>query len=99
MVAARLIIVASPDARHWGGSSFEKDDQQGLGGFIRYFPLWSLAQLTAGSTALLDVQFQENHVAELYSIFGGIPSLVFAPTRKQQNEKGTQEKGRGTNGR
>lgn len=66
MVTARLIIVASPDERHWGGTSFEKDDQQGLGGFIRYFPLWSLAQLTAASTALINVQFQENQVAELY---------------------------------
>jgi hypothetical protein len=92
MVAARLIIVASPDKRHWGGSNFEKDDPQGLGGFIRYFPLWSLAQLTAASTALLNVQFQENQAAELYSIFGGIPRLVFAPTRKQQNEKQLKRK-------
>jgi hypothetical protein len=92
MVAARLIIVASPDERHWGGSSFGKDDQQGLGGFIRYFPPWSLAQLTAASTALLNVQFQENQVAELYSLFGGIPRVVFSPTRKQENEKELKRK-------
>lgn len=95
MVAARVIIVASPDERHWGGSSFEKDDQQGLGGFLRYFPPWSLAQLTAGSTALLGVQFEDDnevHVAELYSVFGGIPRQVFAPTRKNQKEKELKRK-------
>mmetsp|Transcript_11453 Transcript_11453/g.16314 ORF Transcript_11453/g.16314 Transcript_11453/m.16314 type:complete len:263 (+) Transcript_11453:1872-2660(+) len=30
-VVCRVIIVASPDEQHWGGSAFEKDDDKALG--------------------------------------------------------------------
>lgn len=84
-VVCRVIIVASPDEQHWGGSGFMKDDQTGLGGEIRYFPAWSLPQLEAASTLLSKVQFQVGDVQELYTIFGGIPRHVFAPKRKERN--------------
>jgi hypothetical protein len=85
-VLARVIIVASPDERHWGGSSFQKDDRTGLGGEIRYFPAWTLPQLQAASTQVSNVQFQNGQVAELYSIFGGVPRQVFAPARSKRNQ-------------
>lgn len=87
MVAARVIIVASPDERHWGGSAFAKTDQTGLGGYFMYFPNWSLHQLEAASNELSGVQFQNGQVAELYSVFGGVPRQVFFPALKDQNEK------------
>ena len=84
-VVCRVIIIASPDERHWGGSGFMKDEEGALGGEIRYFPAWILPQLEAASTQLSNVQFQVGEVAELYAIFGGIPRHVFAPKRKQRN--------------
>ena len=88
-VAARVIIVASPDERHWGGASFEKDDQQSLGGFLRYFPMWSLTQLKGASPLLLTtttVDDNNQQVAELYSVFGGIPRYSFAPQKRSKQK-------------
>jgi hypothetical protein len=92
LVAARVIIVASPDERHWGGSDFTKNDQTGLGGFILYFPSWSLLELEAASNELSGVQFQNGEVAELYEIFGGVPRHVFFPAVKLQEEKNLKTK-------
>eukprot|EP00978_Attheya_sp_CCMP212_P030974 scaffold115720_cov60-Attheya_sp.AAC.1 len=49
-ISARVIIVASPDERHWGKSSFRKKTEVGDGGVFRYFRPWTLAQLTGGSS-------------------------------------------------
>lgn len=85
-VVSRVIIVASPDERHWGGSGFMKDTNTGLlGGEIRYFPAWTLPELQAASAKLSNVQFENGQVAELHSIFGGIPRQVFAPSRQARN--------------
>jgi len=84
LVTCRVIIVASPDERHWGESNFTKNDQAGLGGFILYFPSWSLAQLSAASTELSGVQFVNNTVQELYEVFGGVPRNVFFPEEKEK---------------
>ena len=92
MVAARVIIIASPDDRHWGGSAFEKNDQSGLGGYLLYFPSWTLPQLEAGSSELSGVQFQDGEVAELYSIFGGVPRHVFFPGFKEEKVKELKRK-------
>jgi hypothetical protein len=51
-VAARVVIVASPDERHWGANAFSKKDHIGNGGMFRYFPHWSLVELIGGSTEL-----------------------------------------------
>jgi hypothetical protein len=86
MVAARVIIVTSPDERHWGGSAFEKNDQTGLGGYFLYFPSWNLPQLEAGSDELSGVQFRNGEVAALYAIFGGVPRHIFFPMLKDRKE-------------
>jgi hypothetical protein len=91
-VVCRVIIVASPDERHWGGSGFTKDEETALGGEIRYFPAWTLPQLEIASMQLSNVQFQAGEVAELFSIFGGVPRQVFAPKRKERNRKQLQTK-------
>jgi len=91
-VVCRVIIVASPDERHWGGSAFEKDDDKALGGDIRYFPAWSLPELEAASTQLSGVQFQEGDVLELHSVFGGIPRQVSEPNRKDRNTMSLKRK-------
>jgi hypothetical protein len=40
----KVIIVASPDEQHWGGSSFDKE-VAGRGGRLMYFPVWELHEL------------------------------------------------------
>lgn len=40
----KVIIVASPDERHWGESEFAKLRVSGEG-FFKFFPLWSLEEL------------------------------------------------------
>eukprot|EP00978_Attheya_sp_CCMP212_P013710 scaffold34477_cov40-Attheya_sp.AAC.1 len=92
LVFARVIIIASPDKRHWGGSGFTKNDQSGLGGFILYFPSWSLFELEAASNEVSGVRFQNGQVAELYAIFGGVPRHVFFPAVKLQEEKSLKTK-------
>eukprot|EP00978_Attheya_sp_CCMP212_P004726 scaffold10364_cov61-Attheya_sp.AAC.2 len=91
-VLARVVIVASPDEQHWGGSGFRKNDQTTLGGEIRYFPAWTLPQLQAASTQVSNVQFQNGQVAELYSIFGGVPRQVFDPAKTEQNKNDLKTK-------
>lgn len=39
-VIAKVIIVASPNEKYWGGSEFEKE-RGGYGGVFQYYPLWS----------------------------------------------------------
>ena len=41
-VKAKVLIVASPDERHWGGNTFPKDQPGWPGGLYWYFPPWSL---------------------------------------------------------
>jgi len=92
MVAARVIIIASPDESHWGGSAFEKNDQTSLGGYFLYFPSWNLPQLEAGCNELSGVQFQNGQVAALYAVFGGVPRHVFFPALKERKEKELKRK-------
>lgn len=92
LVAARVIIVASPDDRHWGGNAFEKNDQSHFGGYILYFPSWDLPQLKAASNELPNGTFQRGEVEELFSIFGGVPRQVFFPILKASREKELKRK-------
>jgi hypothetical protein len=44
-IEAKLIIVTSPNSKHWGGSSFAKENddlQNQAGGLFVYYPIWSL---------------------------------------------------------
>lgn len=87
LVPARVIIVASPEERHWGGPSFVKTTPTGLGGCFRYFPKWSLAQLEAASDELEGAKFQNGRVAKLYHVFGGVPRNVFFPELEEENKE------------
>ena len=78
-VVARVVIVASPDERHWGGSSFTKRTPlENLGGMFRYFPPWTAEEPIGGSKELLRrAEVTEARVATLFQTFGGIPRQVF----------------------
>ena len=92
-VAARVIIVASPDERHWGGSAFTKRTELGnSGGMFRYFPPWTMAELIGGSKELRRAEVTEEQVANLFQTFGGIPRQVFFPVDERENKEELQRK-------
>jgi hypothetical protein len=83
---ARVIIVASADSKHWGGSAFEKanedDGYPTPGGLKLCYPVWSFDELLLalpyfnkkpGQTRLSPKMLKER-----YRMFGGVPRNVFA---------------------
>lgn len=91
-VAARVVIVASPDERHWGGNAFSKKDEIGNGGMFPYFPHWSFTELLAGSSELRTVSFAHGQIARLFRVFGGIPRQVFSPLEERENKADLQRR-------
>ena len=45
---ARVIIISSPNVRHWGGEEFEKF-RGGQSGVFHFYPLWNLSELLCSS--------------------------------------------------
>ena len=92
-VLARVIIVASPDERHWGGNSFPKVEPGYPGGFYRYFPPWSLVELQAAAQELPSpVQVQPQEIKRQFCVFGGIPRHVLHTSQAQENRDQLQQK-------
>jgi hypothetical protein len=72
-----VIIVASPDERHWGESEFSKE--RGIpGGTFRYFPLWSWDEIKCARSILVGTKLTEPQLFHRFRIFGGVPRNVFA---------------------
>jgi hypothetical protein len=84
-IKARVIIVASPDNRYWGGNDFRKrkaDIVTREAGVFLYYPLWSLEELLAGRPILngaLDVgdALSPEMVTTRFFSHGGVPRHVF----------------------
>ena len=92
-VMAKVIIVASPDKRHWGGSAFEKKEPGRDPGMFRYFPPWSLNQLKAGASRIDSMSnLPAREIEKLFSLFGGIPRLVYDPEAKDNNLQSLERK-------
>jgi hypothetical protein len=72
----KVIIVTSPDSKHWGGTTFFKarDDVRGV---LKVYPLWELDELLQARPYLgRNVSVAE--VKERYFDVGGVPGHVFA---------------------
>jgi hypothetical protein len=74
---AKVIIVASPDSRHWGDSMFRKA-RGTVKGFFRFFPVWELSELLAARTFFPVSIDEEDVVSKRYSEVGGVPASIFA---------------------
>jgi hypothetical protein len=90
----RIIIVASPDERHWGGSSFSKR-RTGYGGIFQQMPVWEANEIICAAPYLsfLDPELSaliqyptrlEEELMSRYRIFGGVPSLIFTKMSDQK---------------
>ena len=75
----QVIIVASPDERHWGGTDFDK----GRGGIknkrgkYMYFPVWTLPELIA-SSSYFDLHVPQDEIRHRFCRFGGVPRIIFS---------------------
>jgi hypothetical protein len=75
---AKVVIVASPDSRHWGNSEFRKARLPGpVEGFFKFFPVWELSELLA-ARMFFEVPIPEEVVLQRYSEVGGFPRYIFA---------------------
>ena len=75
----KVIIVASPDDRHWGESEFRKM-RGSVGGVFLYYPLWKLEELLSARSSLMDrgPQLSETIIGERFLVVGGVPRHIFA---------------------
>ena len=71
----KVIIIASPDNRHWGGSEFEKE-RDGVSGIFRFYPVWDVHELVA-ARQLFDRSLSKPAITKRYEEVGGIPRHVF----------------------
>jgi hypothetical protein len=83
-VEARVIIVSSPDKKHWGGSEFSKSRFGRAGGVFRFFPAWELEQLIVAS---VHVNVSRDDVKKKFETFGGIPRYIFANADATEGNK------------
>jgi hypothetical protein len=72
----RVIIVAEPDARHWGDRSFFKRRDTSYG-TRKFFPVWELDELLQ-ARAHLGPWMTEQQVKDRHFQVGGVPSHVFS---------------------
>jgi hypothetical protein len=71
----KVIIVASPDEGHWGGTSFTKE-RETVEGTMRFYPVWSKEeQLFARPILRPDMTYKT--VEDRFLMFGGVPRHVF----------------------
>jgi hypothetical protein len=70
----KVIIVASPDSRHWGHKEFWNYRDGGEGVFV-YYPVWPLEELLAVRPVLFP-ELNEAEVKKRYRLFGGVPRNI-----------------------
>ena len=71
----KVIIVASPDNRHWGGGEFTKI-RDSIKGTFCFYPVWSLDELI-NAKDLFDEVITDATIEERYENVGGIPRHIF----------------------
>ena len=80
----KVIIVASPDNRHWGESDFEKSRRNISGEFL-FFPVWTLSELLCAKKYFDYCFGEEEDDKEIicrYEKVGGVPRNIFTDKNK-----------------
>ena len=88
-----VIIVASPDERHWKDYDFFKLRRRKTGTLL-FFPVWTLQELVFASeyiTEETDLILSENIIKERFNRFGGVPRYVFASMGNYTSQKNVQD--------
>jgi hypothetical protein len=72
----KVIIVASPDSKHWGANEFYKN-RDGVRGVLKFFPVWELDEILQASPVLSGPTMTAEQVRDRYSRVGGVPRDIF----------------------
>jgi hypothetical protein len=71
----KVIIIASPDERNWGGAGFRKDRDGVMGTFL-FFPVWNLLELS-NAGPYINPNITMDDIEDRYQKVGGIPRHIF----------------------
>jgi hypothetical protein len=96
----KVILVTSPDERHWGSTEFEKK-RDGIRGFFKFMPVWSLDELFCAAPFL---SFEDPELEDLlnvpeklkeeimnrYRLFGGVPRNIFDASDSREDNRQSQ---------
>jgi hypothetical protein len=86
----KIIIMASPNERHWGQSTKFVKRQVKVDGFLMFYPMGSLKQLIAARAEwgkLHSMTLTEEEVCERVRWFGPIPGHVFSQNMTKLNNQ------------
>jgi hypothetical protein len=72
----KVIIVASPNSKHWGGSDFRKERGASLPGLFLNFPVWTLDELIAAKQ-YFKYNLDDEKIINRYEQVGGVPRHIF----------------------
>jgi hypothetical protein len=86
----KVIIVASPDSKHWGNGEFFKG-RAGLYGELKFFPVWELNEILH-ARPVLGPAMTIQEVEGRYSEVGGVPLHIFADDKRFEQALRRQEK-------
>ena len=81
---SRVIIVTSPDEKHWGGGEFIKRRGKKVGVF-HFYPVWNLTEVLRGLehfSSDLPLPLSRKQLAERYREVGGVPRHLFAVVKE-----------------
>ncbi len=92
----KVIIVASPDERHWGASEFVKRRGRNSGGTRRYLPVWTLPELMEalpvfGTCDGVSLGLTKEDIKDRFQRFGGVPRYVFASRSAYEDQLSAQD--------
>ena len=93
LFSGNVIIVASPDERHWGGSDFMKS-RNDKAGIKLFFPVWTLQELMLSSAYITkkpESMLTEAIIKERFYRFGGVPRFIFATSSRYSVEVDEQQ--------
>lgn len=79
----KVIIVASPDDRHWGGNDFKKE-RDGVVGTFLVLPVWNLFALL-NARPYVNPNLTEDDLEDRFQKVGGIPRYIFTSNASFQN--------------
>jgi hypothetical protein len=78
--APKVILVTSPDVRHWGESEFEKE-RDDVDGCFKIYPTWTLEELIIARNEFKG-KLAVEVINERYRLFGGVPRNIFVSEKK-----------------
>lgn len=80
----RVVLIASPDERHWGGNKFTMLRGGKMSGTFLYYPSWTLSELLLSYSMMVNLTINENLTQNIiqkrYHEVGGIPGHILAPS-------------------